>query len=422
VTFLAPWLLAAAAAAAAGVVALHLLAWQRPRAAPLPTARFVPDRPARAASRSRRPQDLLLLALRVLLLLLVGAAFARPVLVPERRPVVRVIGVDVSRAVANVGDVRDSARAALRPGDALVLFDSAAHAVRGELDDTLAALRATRGRGSLSAALVAALREAASLAGRADSVELVLVSPLAEEEMDAATRELRSLWRGRVRLARVAPAPADSLPVTAAVRAAPDDPVRAAAGLAGLLRPDAPARIVRGALTSADTVWARGGARVLVHWPPVASAPAWRRRAAADTVGAVVAAAGAVVASFARPWRVPAGRAVAWWVDGEPAAAERPLSRGCVRDVAVPVPTVGDEALTPAFQRLVATLAEPCGGARQLAVVDDGVAAWMAGPGTLYVPPRTDRGTAGVPLVRWLFVAAFVVATAELLLRRRVRA
>jgi hypothetical protein len=48
--------LAVAGVAALGAVALHLLTRQRPRATPLPTARFIPDRPARAPSRAIRPR------------------------------------------------------------------------------------------------------------------------------------------------------------------------------------------------------------------------------------------------------------------------------------------------------------------------------------------------------------------------------
>jgi hypothetical protein len=418
VTFLAPWLLLAAAATAAAVVALHFLAWQRPRSVPLPTARFVPDRPARAASRAKRPRDLLLLALRVLLVLLVGAAFARPVLLPNRRPVVRVVAVDRSRAVDDVDEARDSARAALRPDDVLVLFDSAARVIGGAPGDSLAGLRPSSAPGSISAALVAALRAAAAAADRADSVELVLVSPLAAEEVDAATGALRALWRGRARLARVAARTADTARPALEVRGAPDDPVVVAVALAGARRDGAPVRVVRGAVTAADSAWARRAGRVLVRWP-ADSAPAWRRATPPDTVGAVLTDRHAVVARLPRPWRTPVGHPVAWWVDGEPAAAERPLGGGCVRDVAVQAPEVGDEALTLSFQRLVVDLAAPCGGWWATAAVPDSVAATLAGTGPLYVPPPGRREGQESPLVRWLLAAAVAVAIAEMAVRAR---
>ena len=76
-TFLAPLWLAVAAIAAGVVFALHLITTRRPPAAPLPTARFVPGGDARAASRASRPTDVPLLLLRVLALVLLGAAVAR---------------------------------------------------------------------------------------------------------------------------------------------------------------------------------------------------------------------------------------------------------------------------------------------------------------------------------------------------------
>src|SRR6185369_17807079 len=82
---------------ALGVVALHLLAWQRPPASLLPTARFVPDAPLRAVSPAVRPTDLVLLAVRVLAIILVSAALAGPRFAPRVQGLGRVIVVDRSR-------------------------------------------------------------------------------------------------------------------------------------------------------------------------------------------------------------------------------------------------------------------------------------------------------------------------------------
>ena len=49
-TLLAPIWLVAGAAAAFAVLALHFIARQRPAPMTLPTTRFIPDKPARAAS------------------------------------------------------------------------------------------------------------------------------------------------------------------------------------------------------------------------------------------------------------------------------------------------------------------------------------------------------------------------------------
>ena len=416
-TFLAPWFLAGAALTAAGVIALHFLAFQRPRPSVLPTARFLPDRPARAASPARRPRDLLLLALRLLLVLLVGAAFARPVVAPRRRPVARVVALDRSRAVGDEAAARDSARRYLGEGDALVAFDSAARAVTGAAADSLLGAAPggrTAPRGSLSAALVAALRAAPALRERADSVELVVVSPVAVEERDEATAPLRALWRGRARLVRVA-AVMDTAPrsIALAVRAPAGDPVLAAASLVRPLADSARVRVVRGAPGAADSAWARAGG-ALVHWPAAGDRPPWPRLRA-DSSGAVVTGAGSVVAVFDRRWAAPAGGAFLWWVDGGAAATEVPHGAGCLRSVAVAVPEVGDVTLTPAFRRLVDAVAVPCGGARD--VRPDADVRWLSGTGALYAPPPPDAN-GGARLARWLFAAALAVAVLELALRR----
>src|SRR5471032_1624505 len=162
VSFLAPLWFAVAAAAVAGVIALHLITTQRPPPAPLPTARFVPQGDARASSRAARPTDLLLLLLRCVALLLLGTAFAGPVTRSRGASLARVIVVDRSRG--SLRDVRDSAVAIARSGGAIVLFDSSATIVTRNTHDSLAAFTTTPARGSLSAALVGARRAARDLA------------------------------------------------------------------------------------------------------------------------------------------------------------------------------------------------------------------------------------------------------------------
>jgi hypothetical protein len=100
---------------------------------------------------------------------------------------------DLSRAVAAVGAVRDSVRAIVGPGDIVVAFDSSARLIPTTGSDWTEALSTVDAKGRLSAALVVAFRAAASLRSSADSIELVIVSPL-QGEWDAATA-LRALWR-----------------------------------------------------------------------------------------------------------------------------------------------------------------------------------------------------------------------------------
>ena len=106
---------------------------------------------------------------------------------------------DVSRSVGDATALRDSVRTIYRDGDAVVLFDSAARIVEGNPADTLAALRPTRVRGNLGAALIGGLRAGSTLRDRADSLELVIVSPFAGEELDAATDSIRQSCPGRAR-------------------------------------------------------------------------------------------------------------------------------------------------------------------------------------------------------------------------------
>ena len=73
-----------------------------------------------------RPTDLVLLAVRALALLLIGAAFARPVRAPAAGAVARIFLVDRSRAVADPAEARDSVRRLGRAADVVVAFDSAA--------------------------------------------------------------------------------------------------------------------------------------------------------------------------------------------------------------------------------------------------------------------------------------------------------
>jgi aerotolerance regulator-like protein len=432
-TFLAPWALWAAGMVSAAVIALHILASRNPRVTPLPTTRFIPDVPLRATSRALRLTDVPLMLLRVAAVMLVGVAFARPVLTASRRAVGRIVIVDRSRAVASAAEASDSAARLVERGDVLVAFDSGARVVRGAIADSLRPSAAAspdraaeRPRGSISAALAAAMRTASAMRGDADSVELVLVSPLADEEMDAATAAIRAAWPGRVRLVRVAGANrAPSRPVRIEVtNASLDDPVRAAASLLGGDTGTSVARIDRGSPASADTTWASSGARVLVRWPAAFDSSGWRERGRADTASAVVALAGGgetvVVSNFARTVDVAPGRAVALWADGSPAATERALGAGCVRDVAIPLGRAGDLALRESMRRLVGDLAAPCGGAPNATPASDSARAMLRGTGPLAATRALEmRSAFSGHLTAWLLAAALALLLLEPLLRRQ---
>ena len=206
-TLLAPAFLWVAVAAAAGIVALHFIVTRQPRASILPTARFVPDSPATAIVRDARPADLLLMLLRVLIVLAAGTALAKPVFKANRQATGRVFLIDASRSISDVREAADSVRALYRNGDAVVVFDSAARGLGSSPRDSLSALRKSDATGSLSSALIVALRQGSALRDRVDSVELVMVSPTAcrgtrrsdrfDSQAMARSRQARSHLGGR---------------------------------------------------------------------------------------------------------------------------------------------------------------------------------------------------------------------------------
>ena len=101
---------------------------------------------------------------------------------------------------------------------------------------------------------------------------------------------------------------------------------------------------------------------------------------------------------------------------------ERIVGRGCIRDVAIPVPGRGDVILRPSFARLLEVLGTACvarvGGpalsAQDLEALQGtgplAAAAAIAPPDTLVTP-----------LVPWLVALALALALAELVVRRPAR-
>jgi hypothetical protein len=424
-TFLAPGYLFASMAVAAAIVALHFIVTRQPRSAILPTARFVPDTRATTVAPARRPSDLLLMLLRVLLVLATGAGLARPVLTARRGAEARVILVDVSRSARDSIATRDSVRAIHRNQDAVVLFDSSARLVTEKVDDSIAALRPTGRRGNVSAALIAALRAGSAFRDRADSLELVIVSPFSREELDAATDTIRKLWPGKARLVSVAaPAVDTAPPSTLTISAAADDPLAVTVGLAKTTA-TASGRIDRGNASSPPSGVVSGGP--LVGWPastrPRFAAP----RSVRDTVGGVMAGDAVVVSTFDRQWFFPpdslrGAEVIARWVDGEPAAVEKPDGNRCVRSVAIPVTPVGDFVIRHDFVRFVAWLSRPCSQMTSLIPADPAVVAKLEGTRGLAprsaFQPVTDAHS---DLAPWLFALAIAAAIAELFVRRRGR-
>ncbi|MDQ6634218.1 MAG: BatA domain-containing protein, partial [Gemmatimonadota bacterium] len=405
-SFLAPWALAVGGLTAVGAVLLHLVAQQRPAAYLLPTARFIPDRRTLVRRIATRPRDLLLLALRVLLLLSAAAAFARPVLTARRGTRARIVLLDRSAAVASGADAVARARTFLADGgpSRLILFDTAATLVPDAAAalDSLARTPPPSAPGSLSAALIAARRAAAPVAAEADSVELVLVSPVTAAELDVAFDSVRAQWPGAITVARIA-ASADSAGGWSLERPLPMDdglaPALSPVRVAGTARA---VRLRRVSLDARDSAFARAGGTV-VHWDTTG--------AARPSANAIAMGDDVVVAALGRGRALEGGQVIARWADGSPAAKQQTIGEGCVRHVAVAVPIAGDLPLRPGFQRLVRGLMSPCRTATSSALAADTALARLRGQGLAArgaaVAGDTQRPA---PLVPWLLGVALLCA------------
>ncbi|MGQ0715091.1 MAG: BatA domain-containing protein [Gemmatimonadaceae bacterium] len=415
-SFLAPWFLVAGGAVAGAVVLLHFLARRRPRPMILPTARFVPDDPARWPSRAPRPTDVLLLALRVLAIGAIAAAFAQPVREPDRAVTARVVLADQSRAVANDALWRDSVRALVREGDVLIAFDTATRTIMNGARDSVASLSRTTAPGSLSAALIAAERAALRLKHRADSVELAIVSPLSAEAWDAATATLRERWAGRVRLVSVSLARSDTASRSVDVRASPSDPVRAAMARFPS-ESDANVRLLRTTPVASDSGWVRVGRRVLIDWRAAASdaRPSAQAVAANDVV---------LVAPLMRRALTPGeGSVIARFADGAPAIVEREAGEGCIREVAFDFPAVGDVPLRESARGLATVLAAPCEGDAVQTAIDGARLDSLRGEGALIATGALARAPRErSPATAWLLILGALLLLTEVAARPRAAA
>lgn len=427
-SFFAPFMLVAGGLAAAAAVALHLLTTRRPPTAVLPTARFVPVSDARAVARSSRPTDVLILACRVLALLLLGAAFAQPMLDQPGPSVRSVVMLDRSASVADAGAAARLAGERLTVGGALVVFDTIASewpvdtSAFAPSSTPRAGLRAAprAAPGILSAAILVATRAGRRVARGADSVRLVLVSPLAAEEFDGATDALRAEWPGGIEIVRVA-AVTDTARGGAVrlVSTLADDPLAPAVARLAAARGAHEVRIVRRAPSTADSTWARESERVLVFWPLPRDAAPKDPAPIADGVTAFGLHPATIVAPLVRLPTPRPSRVIARWRDGAVAATESPLAAGCIRSIGVGIPIAGDLTLRAPFDRFLAAIVEPCGGARGR-VVADSLAQHLAGGTQLASAGRLAAGvTADSGVAALLLALALAALAIEWLLRRR---
>ena len=401
--FIAPGWIGLAALASLAAVAIHLIAWRRPRTVVLPTARFVPDEPARRAARTIRLADLVLLALRVAILMLGGIAMARPVL--ESRP----SGSATVVVVAAAGDSAawtDSVRAIPRTDHtSFVVFDTAAQ-VFTESSSLSRSRRA--GEYSLTVGLLAAIREARRLRQEYDTVRIALVAPFARSSFDNATSAVRAQWPDSIRLIRIPHAAEAPMRANVEFTASGDDPVVAGIRLAqsnGLIR--GKSRVIReGRAASPDS------GQAIVLWPRTTPNDSER-------LDAVYAGGMTAIGAFTPIPLVDSGTVIARWMNGAPAAREIERGDGCVRSIGFDVPDLGDFVLTPSFQRLVAELLAPCGAMGDASIAPDSMIASLSAPMSgsstqLLVGDDPHNRTAAL-----IMFLAMLLALAELLVRRQ---
>ncbi|MEQ8330915.1 MAG: BatA domain-containing protein [Longimicrobiales bacterium] len=463
ITFGAPLFLAAGAALATGVAALHFLAPRPPDPAALPTARFLrPD--ARDEVRwHRRPLDPLVLVLRMTVALLLGAVFAAPRWVPDRSEgVTRIVLLDAGSAMADswasAVDAASSETAAADGPVRTAVFDASAwQAVDADAWADLPAPGSDAAGSDGDAAgadgsYLNALRALRALASTASTteVEAVLVTRPRWGAWDAPLAALRSPgWPGTLRIVEVdAPAEPSVTPPSAAAAPAAASPapgVRLPAGT-----PDAvvAALQVLGYDPEAD--------RAALAWVDAseadASATARERAADGDTVvvvgpsGADLPADGlwtggdwpagpvrAVRTGGASPgmavsdMELPTGRAAASSTgrmlpvvadDGRPLAAAAPTGAGCVVRYGVPL-TAG--AGDPGYPALLRALADGCRVTPRPrpAALDGAARTVLEGSGADRVATAALDPRAGTPLEAWVLLALAAVAALESLVVAR---
>lgn len=393
-TFATPWVFGAAVMGALLAGVLHLLSVRQPPVLALPTARFVTAGDAHAVARRPRPNDLLLLLMRVLALLASGAALAGVQFESGRARTVHLIMVD-SAIVTDSTAWRD----AMASDSMRAEVEWQVHAVAGLADDP--------GR-----ALVAATGMAAAIAfdrATLEQVALTVLMPDTVETLDG-WRAWRARWPGAVKVRRAAATP---------------DPMRQVRTMS-----DAPVRagdVHEAAMTALVATAGRNALPddVTLYWPASGVPEGWSRTRLPDTVSAVAAGGQALVGPFVRA-ALPArtyDRALAWWSDGRVAATEQRDGARCIRRVGVAVPPGSDLLLSPPARGLLQVLRAPCGAAgvsteplrASTATSGDTTAAKAS---AFRVGPRSRLGTNPTWLAPVLLVMALLLLGAEWVLRR----
>jgi len=454
-----PAFVLAGALAALVPLALHLIRRRPPARAPLPTERFLTPDP-RTSVRVSRPTDPLLLALRMLLLVLAGAAFARPAWVPRARGTSEIVLLDRGAAMASGDGWRPAVLAARgqllgadgRSRGELVLFDTAAvrvprRHITPALFDSLASAPPSASAVRYAAALRAIPDAARELRG-ADSVRVTMITrPRWGGWSDGLAPLRRAAWPGAIELVALPDAPAadsalrDTTPKRALYLADPRDRATAYPSAAlqatgwnvTLVTPGQPLPPGAGLIVAAAPLpeatareivpRAAGGATLLVDAaaiPSLAAALPWTEPARADSSGGTMwfggglrlGGAAARVGGDARR----GAAVIAAWDDGRSAAVARRTGAGCTVVVGTRLGR-GEMVLDPAYPRVLDRLAHGCPSpgnhAGDDAPLDAGARAVLAGQGGRTVAAGAARAGGGVALGRWTMAAALLVALAE---------
>ena len=447
-TLAQPTFLLAGLAAALIPLLLHLLARRPPAPVALPTARFLrPDTRSRLRFR-RRPSDPLLLVLRMLLLILLGAGLAGLRWIPPVSGTAEIVLLEQGAGMRASWEqaVAEARRRLTGDGDdargTLVLFDSAATVIppsrlTSAFWDSLLAAGPTGASVDYAAAL-RAMVPAAREADGVDSVRAALVSALrAEGWMPGLVEVRRAAWSGSLELVESPSPPDDTLspppPRTsrgAVVIVADSGGVYAEAALGALgwdprivaprdSLPDAPLYLVLDPPTSpvAERLMERlpQGATLLIAASvpePLGDALPWRPIRSPDTVAAptgdeerlVFAAETPAGLSTSMPELVlrasPAGlpgrptseaRTVAVWGSGRPAAAAVQRGDGCIVFLAASL--AGGVLPTQAeFPRALERLVDACGATENgTGDVVGGTLGWRLDAGARQVLEQPER-------------------------------
>jgi hypothetical protein len=386
--FVLPWMLGLAVVGALAVVVLHLLSVHRPPALWLPTARFLPDRQVRAVSRTRRPSDLLLLLLRVLVLVLAGMAAAGPLWQSRGS---RTVALAVIDAGITVNPASDSATlSTIVRTNRLVITPVAERGDKTLADD-----------GAVWPTAWRAAAHVVSTLSPTDSLVLHVFVRHADAVQAPGWRAWRATWPGRVVVhtpstpetapnapRRVVVVRGDTMP---GVSPNADDVVVAAlqwhaarirggAGVAGAGSAEAvytdTVVVYRnnnqgaGAEVFAATASDAGpSATIRLFWPRDGIPSGFTAIDAEDTTRAgataLVAAGHAIVAPFtvaAQPAQMNDAlyRALVWYGDGRVAAYEPRSTPPCNRYVAVTVPSASDLLVGPSANGVFDNLLAPC--------------------------------------------------------------